>query len=103
MRERNSRCGPKPGTLPAARSSVTHRQQAVEPQKIGAALNAYDREFPHGRYADDIRNLRGLLAWRTQDWRLAVDLTLQTMTESAQPQPATRRPSDGCKTSLWTV
>ena len=42
-------------------------------------LNAYDREFPHGRYAGEIRNLRGLLAWRTQDWPLALDLTLQTL------------------------
>ena len=57
----------------------THRQQPFEPQKIGAALNAYDREFPHGRYAADIRNLRGLLAWRTQDWALAVNLTVQSL------------------------
>jgi hypothetical protein len=57
----------------------THREEPIEPQKIGAALHAYDREFPHGRYAEDIRNLRGLLAWRTQDWPLAVDLTLQTL------------------------
>ena len=57
-----------------------HRQQPFEPQKIGAALNAYDREFPGGRYAEDIRNLRALLAWRTQDWPLAISLTpLQTL------------------------
>jgi hypothetical protein len=60
----------------------THRQAPFEPQKIGAALNAYDREFPHGRYAEDIRNLRGLLAWRTQDWSLAVGLTLQTSAQT---------------------
>ena len=29
----------------------------------------------------DIRNLRGLLAWRTQDWGLAIDLTLQTLAD----------------------
>ena len=60
----------------------THRQAPFEPQKIGAVLNAYDREFPHGRYAGDIRNLRGLLAWRTQDWPLALDLTLQTLVDA---------------------
>jgi hypothetical protein len=59
-----------------------HRQAAFEPQKIGAALNAYDLEFPHGLYSGDIRNLRGLLAWRTQDWPLAVDLTLQTLADA---------------------
>ena len=76
---------PQTGHFASGTIIVTHRQQAVEPQKIGAALNAYDREFPHGRYADDIRNLRGLLAWRTQDWRLAVDLALQTMAEARDP------------------
>ena len=60
----------------------THRQAPFEPRKIGAALNAHDREFPHGRYAGDIRNLRGLLAWRTQDWPLALDLTLQTLADT---------------------
>ena len=76
---------PQTGHFASGTIIVTHQQQAVEPQKIGAALNAYDREFPHGRYADDIRNLRGLLAWRTQDWHLAVDLTLQTMAEARDP------------------
>ena len=61
----------------------THRQQGFDPRRIGAALNAYDREFPHGRYAADIRNLRGLLAWRTQDWALAVSLTVQTLEDPA--------------------
>ncbi len=61
----------------------THRQAPFEPQKIGAALNGYDREFPHGRYAGDIRNLRGLLAWRTQNWPLALDLTLQTLADKS--------------------
>ena len=61
----------------------THRQAPFEPKKIGAALNAHDREFPHGRYAGDIRNLRGLLAWRTQDWPLALDLTLQTLADTS--------------------
>ena len=60
---------------------VDQRQEPFDPRRIGAALNAYDREFPHGRYAADIRNLRGLLAWRTQDWGLAIALTLRTLAD----------------------
>jgi hypothetical protein len=64
---------------------VTDRQAPFDPRKVGAALNASDREFPHGLYAPDIRNLRGLLAWRTQDWPLALDLTLQTLADGSNP------------------
>lgn len=70
---------PESGHFGSGRVIVTHRQQPFEPARLGAALNASDREFPQGRYAGDIRNLRGLLAWRTQDWARALDLTLQTL------------------------
>ncbi len=72
---------PESGHFEGGTILVVHRQQPFDPRKIGAALNAYDHEFPHGRYAADIRNLRGLLAWRTQDWPLAISLTLQALAD----------------------
>ena len=72
---------PESGHFASGRVIVTIRQAPFEPQKIGAALNAYDREFPGGRYAGEILNLRGLLAWRTQDWKLALSLTEQTIAD----------------------
>ena len=72
---------PESGHYQSGTIIAGHRQAPFDPRRIGAALNAYDREFPHGRYAADIRNLRGLLAWRTQDWGIAVDLTLQTLAD----------------------
>lgn len=72
---------PESGHFASGTVIVTHRQQPFDPKAIGAALNAYDREFPDGRYAGEIRNLRGLLAWRTQDWPLALDLTFQTLAD----------------------
>ncbi len=70
---------PESGHFAGGNIITTQRQQPFDPRKIGAALNAYDREFPQGRYAAEILNLRGLLAWRTQDWPLAFDLTLRTL------------------------
>jgi hypothetical protein len=64
---------------------VTSRQAPFEPRKIGAALDAYDREFPGGEYAPEIRDLRALLAWHTQDWPLALDLTLQQLADEHEP------------------
>lgn len=72
---------PETGHFGSGTVVVTRRQQPFDPARIGAALNASDREFPQGRYAGEIRNLRGLLAWRTQDWELAIDFTLQTLAD----------------------
>ncbi len=60
-------------------------QPAFNPGEILAALDASDREFPGGRYAGDIRNLRGLLAWHTRNWPLALDLTLATLADAGDP------------------
>jgi hypothetical protein len=64
---------------------ATHRREPFDPRKLGSALNAYDKEFPKGRYAGEIRNLRALLAWRTQDWKIALDLTLKALEDKSAP------------------
>ncbi len=54
-------------------------------EKIMATLDAYDREFPKGRYAAEIRDFRGAVAWRTHDWEKALDLTLAELKDTAHP------------------
>jgi len=40
------------------------------------ALDDYDREFPNGRYAADVRDMRAATFWRIGQWGKALDLTL---------------------------
>ena len=76
---------PRSGTFASKLIRTPQRVEPFDPPRLGAALNAYDKEFPQGRYAADIRNLRGLLAWRTQDWKIALDLTLKTLGDKNAP------------------
>ena len=63
----------------------THRREPFDARKIGEALNASAKEFPGGRYSAEIRDLRALLAWRTQDWKIALDLTLAALDDKRAP------------------
>jgi outer membrane protein assembly factor BamD (BamD/ComL family) len=76
---------PESGHFASGNLLFSSQPKAVDAKRVGAALNGYDREFPNGRYAADIRNLRGMLAWRTQDWPRALALTLQTLDDKNEP------------------
>jgi hypothetical protein len=58
-----------PALTTSWREKFSYRR-AVEP------LDAYEREFPHGRYAADIRNYRGSAAFRAHDWATALEAAL---------------------------
>lgn len=51
-------------------------QEPFDAKRVLAALDAYDRAFPHGRYAADIRDCRAEVALRMRDWKTALDLTV---------------------------
>ncbi len=51
-------------------------QEPFDAKRVLAALDAYDRAFPHGRYAADIRDCRAAVARRMHDWPATLDLTL---------------------------
>ena len=51
-------------------------QEPFDAKRVLAALEAYDRAFPHGRYAADIREMRAAVALRTRDWKTALELTV---------------------------
>ncbi len=56
-------------------TSFTQRE-AFDPKRVVATFDAYDREFPKGRYAAEIRNYRAAVALRVRDWKTALELTL---------------------------
>ena len=64
---------------------AAHRQAAVDPRAVGAALNEHEREFPRGRYGNEIRHLRACPAWRTQQWDVALRLTLSELDDKNAP------------------
>jgi len=55
-------------------------KRAIEP------LDAYDAEFPNGRYAADIRNYRGSAAMRGHDWPSALDAAIAGVKDKAHPE-----------------
>jgi outer membrane protein assembly factor BamD (BamD/ComL family) len=61
------------------------RQEPLEPNRVAAALDEYDREFPHGRYAAEIRDFRAGLALRTRDWKTALALTAAQIDDKGAP------------------
>ena len=56
-------------------TSVTS-QEPFDAPRVLAALDAYDRAFPRGRYAADIRDCRAAVALRMHDWKTALELTV---------------------------
>jgi len=54
----------------------THRVEPFDPKRVMQALDNYDREFPNGRYAADVRDMRAATLWRIGQWDKALDLTL---------------------------
>lgn len=59
-----------------------------EPFKSAAlekAMAAYEKEFPKPRYAAEMRNYRGIIAWRKFDYGLALELTIAQLDDESHP------------------
>ncbi len=56
--------------------STVSSQEPFEAKRMHTALDAYDRAFPGGRYAADIRDYRAAVALRLRDWKTALELTV---------------------------
>lgn len=61
------------------------QQVPFDAKRVLAALDAYDKAFPHGRYAADIRNYRAAVAFRQHDWKTVLDLTLAQLAGHDNP------------------
>jgi len=78
-----------PGSVPGDENydmvQKSYQREAFDPKRVLGALDDYDREFPHGRYAAENRNLRAMTLWRMHDWGPALDLTLAQLDDKSKP------------------
>src|ERR1041384_4573324 len=76
--------GPKP--LLSELQQKTYQREPFDPKRVLGALDTYDREFPKGRYAAEVRNLRAMTLWRMHDWPATLDLTLAQLADTTKPE-----------------
>ena len=60
-------------------STYVEEGEQLKPKRVLAELDAYDREFPNGRYSPEIRDMRASVCWRSGEWKPALDLTLRQL------------------------
>jgi tetratricopeptide (TPR) repeat protein len=72
---------PKLGGYKAIR---VERGEPFDAARVFAALDAYDREFPNGRYAGEIRLWRGAAAIEASDWKNAIKLLVATLDDETK-------------------
>ncbi len=65
-------------------AGIEQSQIPFDPKRLAVALDQHRREFPHGRYAAEIMNLRGRLAFRTHDWPVALSNTVPLLDDPDQ-------------------
>ncbi len=54
--------------------------EPFDPRRVMAELDSYDHDYPNGRYAADIRNMRAAVLWRAgTDWKRALGLTIDLL------------------------
>jgi TolA-binding protein len=75
---------PKDGLMEIQRKS--YQREPFDPKRVLGALDDYDRAFPKGRYAAEVRNLRAMTLWRMHDWAGALDLTLTQFADTTKPE-----------------
>jgi len=63
----------------------SYQREAFDSKRVLGALDDYDREFPHGRYAAENRNLRAMTLWRMHEWGPALDMTLAQLDDKSKP------------------
>ncbi len=59
-------------------STIT-AQEPFDAKRVRAALDAYDKAFPKGRYAADILGYRAAIALRLREWKTALALSVQQL------------------------
>jgi hypothetical protein len=80
---------PVPGSTPGDENmdivQKSYEPEAFNPKRVLGALDDYDREFPHGRYAAENRNLRAMTLWRMHEWGPSLDMTLAQLDDKSKP------------------
>lgn len=61
-----------------------YRKEPFNRDRVMKALGDYDKQFPNGRYAADIRDLRAATLWRLGQFDKALALTMAQITDSSK-------------------
>ena len=59
--------------------------ERYRPDKLLKAIVDYEREYPKPHYPAEVRNYRGIIAWRTFDYDTALKLTLEQLADLQHP------------------
>lgn len=76
MPERWLHAAPPSGAPEDEPGPLVESTEPFRPAPLLKAIASYEKEFPRARYAAELRNFRGIIAWRTGDYAAALDLTL---------------------------
>jgi TolA-binding protein len=60
-------------------------REAFDPARVSAALDSYDRDFPNGLYAAEIRSYRAEVALRTRQWKPGLEMTVTQLDDQSKP------------------
>jgi YARHG domain len=63
----------------------TTEREAFDPARVSAALDSYDRDFPNGLYAAEIRSYRAEAALRTRQWKPGLEMTVTQLDDQSKP------------------
>jgi hypothetical protein len=62
-----------------------YRKEPFKPDRVVKMLDDYDHEYPNGRYAADIRDMRAATLWRMGQWDKALEMTMTQITDQSHP------------------
>ena len=75
---------PEAPKLGGYKAIAVKRGQRFDTKRVFAGLDAYEREFPNGRYAAEIRLWRGAASIDAGEWKTAVDLLTATLDDKTK-------------------
>ncbi len=70
----------------AETKQVPYFQETFDSKKVFDALDEYERAYPNGRYAADVRNLRAATQWRSGQWENALKETIAQIKDQSHPE-----------------
>ncbi|MES2921537.1 MAG: hypothetical protein V4819_08325 [Verrucomicrobiota bacterium] len=68
-----------------AGTTIVESRLPFHKELLENAIAAYEKEYPQMRYAAEVRNYRGIIAWRTAEYGPALDLTIAQLDDLSHP------------------
>jgi YARHG domain/Outer membrane lipoprotein len=61
------------------------QREVFDPARVSAVLDAYDQDFPNGRYAAEIASYRADILLRSRQWKPGLDMTIAQLDDKSKP------------------